>query len=135
MRKDSKDAMQNLVNTIHKPVFNNDVLRSSRLAGKLTILARGRLARPSTSTGPANHPCVSIKLCKITHKLTNNTFTKGVFLKCQRSKSISCTSCSYFSQQPSVKWPQQSHFRGRALKQFLLCDWLLECREKYRCRQ
>lgn len=50
-----EDAMQILVNTIHKPVFNNDVLRSSRLAGKLTILARGRLARPSTSTGPANH--------------------------------------------------------------------------------
>lgn len=119
-----EDAMQILVNTTDKPVFNNDVLRSSRLAGMLTILARGWLASPSTGTFPTLHT-LSIEMCKIAHKLTNTTFTKGVFLKCQRSKSIPCTRRTCFSQQPSVKWPQQSHFWGRALKQLLICDWLL----------
>lgn len=79
-----EDAMQILVNTTDKPVFNNDVLRSFRLAGMLTILARGWLASPSTGT-VATHHTLSIEMCTIAHKLTNNTFTRGDFLECQRS--------------------------------------------------
>lgn len=50
--------MQMVINTIHKPVFNNDVLRSSQLAGKLTILAWGWLASPSRDTVPIRLPTI-----------------------------------------------------------------------------